>query len=167
MSERKIQVRIGDKVSSKRPVDIGVPQGSVLGPYIFIFYINFVLKLMKLKCPDLKIITYADDTTLLYPVDKYQPEICIHKFNSSIDTCLSLFSSFQLVVNVSKTKCLHSLQSSFWTGFILWDRGMGFHIWQCFKQISDFSKWRYESNTWNSQGSLSPTCVLVGKYFNS
>ena len=60
LSGRQQYVSIGDAMSSTVDVVCGVPQGSVLGPLIFIIYIND----MTNACTSLKGVQYADDTTL-------------------------------------------------------------------------------------------------------
>ena len=48
-------------------LDIGTPQGSVRGPFMFIVYRNFILQnVCSMK--HCEVITYADDTSLLFEV---------------------------------------------------------------------------------------------------
>ena len=59
LSDRYQRVTINGKVSSWRIIKAGVPQGSVLGPLLFLIYINDLIEGMK--C-DARI--FADDTSI-------------------------------------------------------------------------------------------------------
>ena len=65
LSNRRLQVVLDGKSSQEYPVNAGVPQGSILGPTLFLLYIN--------DLPDdvfCDIAIYADDTTLFSKCDR-------------------------------------------------------------------------------------------------
>ena len=61
ISDRIQYVQIEDRVSSPLPISIGVPHGSILGPLLFIIYINDICSVSDQFYP----ILFADDTTLI------------------------------------------------------------------------------------------------------
>lgn len=59
---RTQSVKIGANVSDEETISYGVPQGSILGPTLFLVYINELCGMTIEKCD---IFAYADDTALL------------------------------------------------------------------------------------------------------
>ena len=64
LTNRKQVVQYKDKVSKMSTITTGVPQGSILGPLLFIIYINDIAKITN----KFKFTIYADDTTLIEPI---------------------------------------------------------------------------------------------------
>ncbi len=56
-------MQINEVKSELLKVSCGVPQGSILGPKLFILYINYICKVFGL----LKYVLFADDTNLYCP----------------------------------------------------------------------------------------------------
>lgn len=82
LTERTHRLRYNDTVSGDCEVKCGVPQGSVLGPLLFLIYMNDI----PWACNEANILLFADDTALLYKaptltelqnkVDRSFPKIC-------------------------------------------------------------------------------------------
>ncbi len=63
LSGRKQLVKIGSKVSGWTDVVSGVPQGSVLGPLLFLIFIDDLVAVLP---ADVRVMLYADDAKLYY-----------------------------------------------------------------------------------------------------
>ena len=100
LNNRKQRVRLFNTYSSVSNVLSGVPQGSVLGPYLFALFMSTYHSLFDDTC----LIKYADDVTLIVPVYK-------HDLNSPHATLeVHHFQNWCNVngmsINVSKSKCM-------------------------------------------------------------
>ena len=60
MQDRKQYVSFDNQNSSLQSISTGVPQGSILGPLLFLLYVNDMQFVSQVLCP----IIFADDTTL-------------------------------------------------------------------------------------------------------
>ena len=99
LSDRSQCVRIGNAISPPSPVSSGVPQGSILGPLLFVTFVND-LNLLPLSSNS-KVFLYADDLLLLHTLS---PNSNVSPVQSDLDLITSWFYSNRLSVNPSKSK---------------------------------------------------------------
>ena len=100
LDNRKQVVRIGEHISSAVQIKWGFPQGSVLGPLLFLIYINY-LYLQPLRA---KITGYADDTSLLYSSNSKQGLESDFRYDTTI--LLKWFKQNLLHLNLEKCKMM-------------------------------------------------------------
>ena len=99
LTGRKQCVRVGNYTSDDLTVDYGVPQGSVLGPTLFLVYIN---ELTNLELPQGELISYADDTALFFSADSWDEVFGVAQ--RGYDVVRKWLSDNILTLNVDKTK---------------------------------------------------------------
>ena len=99
LSNRRQRVVMGNMISRWRPVISGVPQGSVLGPLLFIIYINDLLEFAECESK-----LFADDAKLLSPVQT--SEEC-EKVQNSLDKFFSLAQESKMRFNEDKCSVIH------------------------------------------------------------
>lgn len=90
--------RYNNTVSEAEAVELGVPQGSVLGPLLFILYINDLTKALRRACVNL----FADDTVIYIAGDKLDE--CYEIMNNELAVFADWLKWKKLKLNVSKTK---------------------------------------------------------------
>jgi hypothetical protein len=66
LNNRNQRTKLNAKLSDTKPISAGVPQGSILGPLLFILFINDVFQLSR---EDTEIYLYADDTTVIFSAE--------------------------------------------------------------------------------------------------
>ena len=70
LKNRSQRIRIGSKFSNIESIKSGVPQGSLIGPYLFCIFASTLTSLNREKC---SIIKFADDSTAIIPCLKSDP----------------------------------------------------------------------------------------------
>ena len=83
-----------------------VPQGSILGPLMYIIFMNSLSKISL--SPSTKIVLYADDILLYRPINSVEDS---NLLQSNVNSILEWVSSHGLVPNHAKTKLLNVTRS--------------------------------------------------------
>ena len=101
LSNRTQQTEINGVLSEKGIIKHGVPQGSVLGPLLFLLYINDISKSSHL----LKFFLFADDTTVFYSDQTNEDTETI--LNRELSKVSDWLAANKLSLNVKKSNFLH------------------------------------------------------------
>ena len=97
LSNRKQYVSYNSHESQLEDIVCGVPQGSILGPLLFILYVNDITYTSNV----LDFILFADDTTILYSHENIESKIDV--VNAELKEVSNWFKTNKLSVNASKT----------------------------------------------------------------
>ena len=169
MKDRKQYVELNNVKSDLAHITTGVPQGSILGPLLFIMYINDI----NLKHNDnVDIYIYADDTSaIIKGLTLLLLEVHVQSFLNELN---NFFLDNELLINCKKTKImlfnpptidyrmhiylnnteLEQVDSYKFLGFIL-DNKLNFNLHSdhlvkktqyllfCFKFLQEFPKYKY------------------------
>ena len=97
LNNRKQYVCINGENSGIKQLYCGVPQGSVLGPLLFLIFINDLP-----NCTKLFSLLFADDTT--FQISSNDPNELFKIANTELAKAAVWFQANKLTLNVSKTK---------------------------------------------------------------
>ena len=105
LTDRQQRVRVHGSESSWETVKSGIPQGTVLGPTLFLIYINDLPQSLLNECA-----LFADDTTA-YGLGKLSKTIC-SSLSSDMDSAADWAKTWGMLFNAEKSEHLSIKQSS-------------------------------------------------------
>ena len=94
LSDRKYRINVNGSLSSKSPVKSGVPQGSILGPLLFILFRNDLPSIIVNHC-----MMFADDTKLFG-----NPGL---NLQLDVETTFQWAQTWQMNFDIAKCKIMH------------------------------------------------------------
>ena len=100
LSSRTQKTFANSILSSGRPITCGVPQGSILGPLLFLIYVNDLSKCLQ-RC---QVRLYADDTVIYS--SNTNPLVAFQDVQNDMSRLLHWCNKNQLTMNIKKTKSM-------------------------------------------------------------
>lgn len=99
LSNRKQVVRIGESMSTESRIQFGIPQGSILGPTMFLVYINDISDFVP---ADAQHFCYADDTAVIFSDATWDG--AFQKAEAGLTSLGKYLNRNLLTLNTDKTK---------------------------------------------------------------
>lgn len=99
LTNRKFTVHLEDSVSNIGKIQAGVPQGSILGPLLYILYTHDLP-----RSPGTKISIYADDTAIYST--SMSPKLACNKLQTHLDEIQKYCTKWKLKINPLKTEAI-------------------------------------------------------------
>ena len=101
LADRQQVVTINRVTSSPGCVNCGVPQGSILGPLLFLCYVNDMYTSVSADC---KLILYAYDSAILF--SHKNPEVISQKLSEVMESCSNWLVDNKISLHIGKTECV-------------------------------------------------------------
>ena len=101
LSDRSFSVQLGDFFSSAAPLTCGVPQGSILGPILFLLYMLPLGEILATH--NISFHCFADDVQLYLPL-KGDGQVALHSLLDCLDDVRKWMGANFLNLNESKTE---------------------------------------------------------------
>ncbi|UYV84156.1 hypothetical protein LAZ67_X001354 [Cordylochernes scorpioides] len=96
---RTFSVKQGNFITEPKPIQTGVPQGSILGPYLFNIYINDIP--LHSKC---KLKLFADDTAILF--NSKSVNLLVTQLQDYLNDIIKWCDEWKLDINPTKTQAI-------------------------------------------------------------
>ena len=109
--QRTMSVSVSGITSSHRPITSGVPQGSVLGPLLFIIYVNHLPSYIKCECK-----IFADDLKIYLPIRSLSAYLTVEDISNcqrDINTICNISNSWGLSLNIEKCVTIRFFRGTF------------------------------------------------------
>ena len=100
LHNRQQFVKINQSTSDSKTITCGVPQGSALGPLLFLIYINDIF----LDAPKVSFHLFADDTCIFHSNRNYRK--LEDEINTSMDNITNWLKANKLMINVKKSNVI-------------------------------------------------------------